>query len=703
MPDLAGRGAEAHEPTRWRDEPVPAPARAQPGRLVPVGPGRACARAPPRPPDLPVDRLRGVPLVPRHGARVVRGRGDRRVPERALHRDQGRPRGAAGPRPDLHERRPGVDRRRRLADVGLPDAGRPPVLRRHVFPGRRRAMACRASGSCSRASIARGGSSGRTSSNRRRSSSPSSRRRRGRRPTGGAPAPAMLDEAVGSIERTFDATNGGWGGAPKFPQPMTIEFLLRRAAAGVSPALPMARRTLDRMADGGIRDQLGGGFHRYATDGIWLVPHFEQMLYDNAQLARAYLHAWAFTGDARYRAVAQGTLDYILRELTTADGAFAASQDADTDGVEGATFTWHSGEIRNALGDDAALFSTAYGVTEDGNWEGSTILSRVRPSLGLANLYGIGEDEVEQRLARSREKLLAIRRQTRAARPRRQGARGLERARHRRARRRRTAAPVRARTVPPTRRATGRLRNRRRTRSLAACSARMDASVDRGRTAVRPARASSRTTRISPRASSPCTRQPSTSAGSPLPVRSPTRSSSASPTPRAASSTPRPTTSASSPGRRTSRTTRRRPAERSRRSSCCASPPSPARVATATPRSERSRRSPPSPAAIRLRSPCGSRRSTSRWRRSPRSRSSATSRTTRRGPSSRWLLAATPPPASWRSCRPRALPHPSPCSRAALAVAGRPTAYVCRGFACRLPVTDPGALRDQLAEVAPVM
>jgi uncharacterized protein YyaL (SSP411 family) len=228
-------------------------------------------------------------------------------------------------------------------------------------------------------------------------------------PSGGAPAPAMLDAAVGSIERTFDSANGGWGGAPKFPQPMTIEFLLRRAAEKDPRALPMARRTLDRMADGGLRDQLGGGFHRYATDGIWLVPHFEQMLYDNAQLARAYLHAWAFTGDARYRSVAQGTLDYVLRELTTSDGAFAASQDADTEGVEGATFTWHSGEIRGALGDDAALFSTAYGVTENGNFEGATILSRVRPSRDLANLYGISEADVERRLALARERLLAIR------------------------------------------------------------------------------------------------------------------------------------------------------------------------------------------------------------------------------------------------------------------------------------------------------
>ena len=124
------------------------------------------------------------------------------------------------------------------------------------------------------------------------------------------------------------------------------------------------------MADGGIHDQLGGGFHRYSTDAKWLVPHFEQMLYDNAQLARVYLHAWQLTGDERYRDVATGTLDYLVRELTTDDGAFAASQDADTEGVEGATFIWTAAEIRDVLGDTAALFEAAYGVTDAGNWEG---------------------------------------------------------------------------------------------------------------------------------------------------------------------------------------------------------------------------------------------------------------------------------------------------------------------------------------------
>jgi uncharacterized protein YyaL (SSP411 family) len=228
----------------------------------------------------------------------------------------------------------------------------------------------------------------------------------GARSGGTAPTPEVLDAAVGLIERSFDAANGGWGGAPKFPQPMTIEFLLRRAAARDPRALPVARRTLDRMADGGLRDQLGGGFHRYATDAIWLVPHFEQMLYDNAQLARAYLHAWAFTGDAGYRDVATGTLTYILRRLTTDDGAFAASEDADTEGVEGSTYVWSSDEVREALGEDAALFTTAYGVTDRGNWEGATILSRVRSTAELATLYKVSEAEVDRRLADARTKLL---------------------------------------------------------------------------------------------------------------------------------------------------------------------------------------------------------------------------------------------------------------------------------------------------------
>ncbi|HET9681781.1 MAG TPA: thioredoxin domain-containing protein [Candidatus Limnocylindrales bacterium] len=229
--------------------------------------------------------------------------------------------------------------------------------------------------------------------------------------------PDLLDAAVTLIVRAFDHETGGWGAAPKFPQPMTIEFLLRRlaetpeAAAARGPVLAVIRRALDRMADGGIHDQLGGGFHRYATDARWLVPHFEQMLYDNAQLARTYLHAWSLTGQARYRDVAVGTLDFLLRDLARPDGALAASLDADTAGVEGATFTWRASEVRAALGDDAGLFSTAYGVTDQGNWEGVTILSRVRSSGDLAKLYGLPAADVERRLAVGRERLLGLRRE----------------------------------------------------------------------------------------------------------------------------------------------------------------------------------------------------------------------------------------------------------------------------------------------------
>jgi uncharacterized protein len=227
------------------------------------------------------------------------------------------------------------------------------------------------------------------------------------------PGPEVLAEAVEGIASQFDAAHGGWGRAPKFPQPMTIELLLRRfVAAGDERALTIARASLDAMAAGGIHDQLGGGFHRYSTDARWLVPHFEQMLYDNAQLARVYAHAWALTGDRAYRDTAVGVFDYLLRELRTTDGGFAASQDADTEGVEGATFVWSAAEVRSVLADaghDPALFAAAYGVTEEGNWEGSTILSRVRGDAELGERFGLTAGVAAERLAASRAILLARR------------------------------------------------------------------------------------------------------------------------------------------------------------------------------------------------------------------------------------------------------------------------------------------------------
>ncbi len=229
-----------------------------------------------------------------------------------------------------------------------------------------------------------------------------------------APDAELLSAAVGGLSASFDVVNGGWGTAPKFPQPMTIEFLLRRAVAGDARALAMARRSLDRMAAGGIHDQLGGGFARYATDATWLVPHFEKMLYDNAQLARAYTHAWALTRDPAYLAVARTTLDFMVRDLLLPDGVFAASLDADTGGEEGATYTWLASELRGTLeaaglGGDADLVAAAYDVREEGNWEGRVILRRVASDEELAARPGAAGADVPARLGRARTALLAAR------------------------------------------------------------------------------------------------------------------------------------------------------------------------------------------------------------------------------------------------------------------------------------------------------
>ena len=152
----------------------------------------------------------------------------------------------------------------------------------------------------------------------------------------------ILDHAEAAIARTFDPGGGGFGGAPKFPPASTIEFLLRRDS---DRSREMVARTLDTMAAGGMYDLVGGGFHRYSVDSRWLVPHFEKMLYDNALLASAYLHGWVVTGEERYRVVVEQTIDYLLRELRVEGGGLASAQDADTDGVEGLTYTWTAEEL----------------------------------------------------------------------------------------------------------------------------------------------------------------------------------------------------------------------------------------------------------------------------------------------------------------------------------------------------------------------
>ena len=222
---------------------------------------------------------------------------------------------------------------------------------------------------------------------------------------------AVLSRAVQELEQTFDSQWGGFGQAPKFPPSGAIGVLLRQYAhTGEAKLLEMAATTLDRMAYGGMYDQLGGGFHRYATDRQWLVPHFEKMLYDNALLARVYLEAWQVTGKQLYRRVAAETLDYVLRDMTDGCGGFHSSEDADSEGEEGKFFVWSPDEIKEALGEqDGVLFCDYYGVTGAGNFEGRNILHVPREPAEFAGEKGMSAADLEDRLAPLREKLRQVR------------------------------------------------------------------------------------------------------------------------------------------------------------------------------------------------------------------------------------------------------------------------------------------------------
>jgi uncharacterized protein len=222
---------------------------------------------------------------------------------------------------------------------------------------------------------------------------------------------ALLDSAFNSYSRTFDAVNGGFGGAPKFPPAMSLEFLLRyHHRTGNDLALQMVRHTCDKMARGGIYDQIGGGFHRYAVDAIWLVPHFEKMLYDNAQLVRVYLHLFQITGDEFYKRIAVETLDYVLREMTDASGGFYSSQDADSEGVEGKFFVWTPEEIAEVLGDeDGAVFNAYFDVTPNGNFEEKNILNIKRDARETAATLGITEERLAAVIERGRDRLFETR------------------------------------------------------------------------------------------------------------------------------------------------------------------------------------------------------------------------------------------------------------------------------------------------------
>ena len=216
----------------------------------------------------------------------------------------------------------------------------------------------------------------------------------------------ILEEAIHKISVEYDEQNGGFGGAPKFPQPMSLEFLLRaHVSSGDDRPLTMVRHSLKQMARGGIYDQLAGGFARYSVDSGWLVPHFEKMLYDNALLSRLYLYAWQITGDEFFRTIACETYDYVLREMTSPQGGFYSATDADSEGVEGKFYTWEKSELLEILGDEASLACSYWGVTDSGNFEGKNILHRPQPEDELAEEWGISLSELRARVASAKSQL----------------------------------------------------------------------------------------------------------------------------------------------------------------------------------------------------------------------------------------------------------------------------------------------------------
>ncbi|MGQ9769169.1 MAG: thioredoxin domain-containing protein [Thermogutta sp.] len=216
----------------------------------------------------------------------------------------------------------------------------------------------------------------------------------------------VLEKAEDVLAEEFDHRWGGFGVAPKFPHPSVIRYLLTRSAvSGSQTALAMALRTLDGMADGGIYDHLGGGFHRYATDGMWLVPHFEKMLYDNALLARAYLDAYRLTRRDRYAQVVRETIDYLCREMQHPEGAFFASQDADSEGDEGKFYLWTSAELQDVLGAAADRFAAYYGMTAGGAFQGKNLPNRIQSAARWMELTPDERTELEQEMAELRRRL----------------------------------------------------------------------------------------------------------------------------------------------------------------------------------------------------------------------------------------------------------------------------------------------------------
>lgn len=231
----------------------------------------------------------------------------------------------------------------------------------------------------------------------------------------------FLEQASYRLAQAYDWKSGGWGQAPKFPQPMAIEFLLRRANQGDKLALDVALHCLDAMAQGGMYDVVGGGFARYSTDEYWLVPHFEKMLYDNALLAKVYLYAYLITREHKYLEICQSTLDFLLREMMSKEGGFYSSLDADSGGKEGQFYLWGLAEIQDCLSRAQTgspkfpsinwvdFYVDAYAVTREGNFEGQNILQKNLDNLELARKYDLSEQDVDDLLNDLNRYLLAKR------------------------------------------------------------------------------------------------------------------------------------------------------------------------------------------------------------------------------------------------------------------------------------------------------
>ena len=208
---------------------------------------------------------------------------------------------------------------------------------------------------------------------------------------------SLLDEAAVNLFQMGDFSYGGFGSAPKFPNAANVSFLFRYAKlSGLSKFNEFGLKTLKKMANGGIFDQIGGGFHRYSTDAKWLVPHFEKMLYDNALIPVNYVEAYQLTKDPFYLDILKKTLDFVIRDMTSPEGGFYSAYDADSEGEEGKFYVWSKNEIKKILGDDAELFCLYYDVTDGGNWEGKNILCNNINSSTVAFNFGISEDKVKE-------------------------------------------------------------------------------------------------------------------------------------------------------------------------------------------------------------------------------------------------------------------------------------------------------------------